>query len=148
AIQRPKKANIGACWEVGLAQRSTSGRNVIEGGSVWRVQVVPESDHRDRKLSYDHKVITQGRSKRKLLQVSVDGAKGTLRTPRGVTVSALLYRKHGATGDIAPLRFNKRRGIFELPLVDLPQIAHGKVRLTLVVRAKELESRETLLLSL
>jgi hypothetical protein len=63
-------------------------------------------------------------------------------------VSALLYRKHGATGDIAPLRFNKRREIFELPLVDLPQIAHGKVRLTLVVRAKELESRETLLLSL
>jgi hypothetical protein len=148
AIQRPRKANIGDCWEFGLSQRSASGRTAIEGGSVWRVQIVPEPDHRDPGLPFDHQVITEGRTKRKLLQVSVYDARGASRVSRDVTVSALPYRRNGGTGDVVPLRFNGKRNVFELPLTDMPQIAHGRMRLTLVVRRQKLESRRTLALSL
>jgi hypothetical protein len=147
AIHRPKNGTIGDSWKIGLSQRIPSKEEPIEGGSVWQIQVVPPPDHLDPKLPFKRRVIT--RRQRKLLEVVVLGQYGKpLRSSKDTAVLAVFYQKNGATGTVEPLRFNKTRFVFELPLADLPQIAQGELRLTLVVRRRELESRETLLLSI
>jgi hypothetical protein len=147
AIQRPKGGTIGDCWEIGLRQRTGSKRKPIVGGSVWRIQVVPKPDFRNPNLPFKHEIVTQ--RSRKVLRVRVLDARGKpLASSRSTKVVALTYGKTGATGAAEPFRFNERLRVFELPIYNLPQLAHGKMRLTLVVTRRGLESRETLLLKI
>ncbi len=117
-IGRPARAEIGDCFEIGIEQNDRRNRNHSGGGSVWRVQVVPEPDRTDDDFGLDHELII--RRRKRYLQITLLGARGRrLTSGRGTKLQAFPNSLRTPVGGAVDLEYDARRGWYLLPLDDL-----------------------------